>query len=340
MGGVYIDSSGGAGFLTGEFTGSFEPGIEMFRADGIARTYEMQTGLGIQPEALHQSTIISEDRDIFTVEYSGFLQEETLIGQISVDERHRLGLKLPEESWGVSQVMNTGTYDEAVGDDWLLFSSFDAHGIDVTKQAEIIGTKWSDNKIEAHGSGAWVNWDSAVTGVTGGKLLGVFDPNQLTWAAVGIWNSVDTNRFIDLAGTEAGREILQGLNIPCIEVGKATLSGSNDPLTVIMNDVTFFSYSTPSAPPRIWATNDVSGSYSQTPDIGHQLLLSGDGLNADFEVRRWEGNSWGANVEGSGTLNNNGFNVDFRGGAAGTYTGTPSGTIQGTGSGVVIQPQD
>jgi len=125
-------------------------------------------------------------------------------------------------------------------------------------------------------------------------------------------------------------------------VGKAALTGESEILDVTMNEVTFFSYSTPSAPPRVWATDSVSGSYSQTPDIGHQVPLNGGGLSADFSIQRWDNNKWGAKVEGGGVLQKSdgsgGVNVDFKGGAAGDYTGASSGTLQGTGSGVVIQP--
>ncbi|MBW2020789.1 MAG: hypothetical protein JRI65_12485 [Deltaproteobacteria bacterium] len=92
-----------------------------------------------------------------------------------------------------------------------------------------------------------------------------------------------------------------------------------------MNDVTFFAYST-GADPRIWATSGVGGSFINggPSTSGPAVPLSGGGLNANFQINRWDTGQWGANVDGSGTLNRTdvGGTVDiqFNGGAAGTYT--------------------
>ena len=147
---------------------------------------------------------------------------------------------------------------------------------------------------------------------------------------------------MDMVATPMGKQILAGLNIPSIEIGRANLSGISSKLDVHMNDVTFFSYST-GADPRIWATNNVGGTYVEIPDIGHTVNLSGGGLNAKFKVNRWGSNKWGANItDGIGILNRTDVggivNISFKGGAAGAYTGTTSGDFSGTATGVVDSP--
>jgi hypothetical protein len=131
-------------------------------------------------------------------------------------------------------------------------------------------------------------------------------------------------------------DALQKLNIPCVEIGRATLNGSSDLLkNVQMKDVTFFAYSTGAAP-RIWVTNNVSGNFNVVPAAGHQVGLSGGGLSANLTVQNWANNNWGATVAGSGVLTRTDGgkpNVSFQGAAAGNYTGTTSGTFQGTGAG-------
>ncbi|GAG07816.1 unnamed protein product, partial [marine sediment metagenome] len=159
-----------------------------------------------------------------------------------------------------------------------------------------------------------------------------------TWQAIAVGGMVETTKFLEMAGTESGSAELNAVNIPCIEIGKATLTGSSSKLDVHMNDVTFFAYSI-GDDPRIWATNDVGGTYSSIPETGHTVNLSGGGLNADFETNTWDSGNWGANVSGSGTYSGtgtmNGSSIQMNGGAAGTYT---DGSFTGTGAGVA-RPQ-
>lgn len=79
----------------------------------------------------------------------------------------------------------------------------------------------------------------------GGELLGTFNPDTYTWESFSSGAWMETSRFLYMAATENGRAGLQALNIPCIEIGKANLSGSGGnggALTVNMVDTTFFSY--------------------------------------------------------------------------------------------------
>jgi hypothetical protein len=227
-----------------------------------------------------------------------------------------------------------GTYGGHPSNRWKLHLS-DEQG-NQHQWVEVVGTKWSDNKIAGLTPGAWVNWEKAITGVCGGELNGTFSSRWWWWAETwqaeisGGW--VETQKFLEMASTEAGREKLSELNVPCIEIGKVNLNGGNEILNVHMKDVTFFAYST-RADPRIWATDEVWGRYHSMPTNGDSVSLSGHGLNVDFTVNTWQSGMWGANVNGGG--NYHGSNIQMNGGAAGTYTGSTSGDFSGTGAGVV-----
>jgi hypothetical protein len=107
-----------------------------------------------------------------------------------------------------------------------------------------------------------------------------------------------------------------------------------------MNNVIFFAPST-GAPPGIWATGDVNGSYSGIPALNKSVTLNGDGLTADFTPKTWSNEKWLSTVNGDGTLqvigpartSPAGYTkpITFSGAAAGTYNGGNfSGTAAGT----------
>lgn len=174
----------------------------------------------------------------------------------------------------------------------------------------------------------------AVTGVMGGQLKGTFNPADATWQAVASGAYLETKQFMNMVAN-GQTDALQKLNIPCIQVGKATLEGSSSLLNVKMKDVTFFAYST-GASPKIWATSNITGSYSGNPLPGHAVNLSGGGLNASMTMNNWANRQWGASVAGLGVLNRTDVggtaNVTFQGAAAGNYG---NGALAGTGSGTV-----
>lgn len=233
-----------------------------------------------------------------------------------------------DQGLGIWGSVLDGTYDGSPSDDWALHLS-DEQGSQ-HQWVEVAGTSWSGGVLAGTAPGAWVNWDTATTGVCGGELNGTFDPT--TWQAEVMGGWVETEKFVELAATEAGRVTLAELNIPCIEIGKVKLDGGNNILNVHMEDVTFFAYST-GADPRIWATDGVSGGYSSMPTNGDSVPLSGSGIKVDFTVNAWGSGVWGANVNGGGNFN--GSTIQMNGAAAGTYTGASSGEFTGTGAGVV-----
>ncbi|MEW6666388.1 MAG: FecR domain-containing protein [Thermodesulfobacteriota bacterium] len=350
--GLYVDPSGNAGVLKGGFTGTGYSDLEMWEATGSLYPVELVTGTGIAPADFYGSVMQSSSNYVpAPSEIAGaFFDAGNPVGAIEVHSRERKGLTIAGQDWGISQVMHGGTYSglPEFGASWMLLSDFvedinpTTAPLGIRKMATIEGSIWStiDKKIQGTGSGAWVNWDQAVTGVMGGKLAGTFNPNNATWQAVSQWTHMGTERFLTMAATVEGRAALEKLNIPCIQLGIANLAGSSAIMNVNMNDVKFFAYST-GADPRVWATNNITGSYSASPSVGHNVPLtstSGGILTGSFTVQNWGNNKWGANVAGTGSLNRTDVggtvNIDFKGGAAGSYTGSTSGNFTGTGSGV------
>ena len=155
-----------------------------------------------------------------------------------------------------------------------------------------------------------------MTGIYIGETAGTFNPADHTWQAVSTGIFMETNRFLQTASTEAGRNKLTQLNIPAFEVGRTNLSGSlidGDPgsfdfMSVSMNNVAFFAPST-GQKPGIWATNSVTGQY----DFSHGFINSGNitnaenvialsngsGISADFQFKNWNSsnNTWSASVK-------------------------------------------
>jgi len=199
----------------------------------------------------------------------------------------------------------------------------------------IAGNPWADKKFEGNAVGYWASIEDITgTGVLSGRVLGTFDPS--TYMAVGIGSWVETKKFLELAATEAGRNKLAQMHIPCVEVGNVTLIGSgNNFSNLSMNNVKFFA-PTAGGKATVWATGSVAGTYTAPPALNTNIgLSSGAGITADFAFKNWNpgGNGkWiGAVTNGVGGFNGS---TSFQGAAAGTGATSGAGTISGTAAGV------
>ncbi|MDQ5988145.1 MAG: hypothetical protein CSYNP_03901 [Syntrophus sp. SKADARSKE-3] len=209
------------------------------------------------------------------------------------------------------------------------------------------GEQWRDNRISGTIGGYWANIADVTTGLMFGRLLGTYDPAQsYRFQAVAAGIGLETTKFLQLASSQAGREQLAKVQIPCVEVGNATLSGTDGNVSVTMENMRFFANSTGQRPP-VWAVGgqnlngqpNLRGSYSSTaPTSGTNISLAGNGLTANFTFNSWNAssnNKWAATVNnGAGSITGGGTNVsnlNFRGAAAGTIS---SNTFSGTAAGV------
>ena len=344
---LYVDSNQAAGVLLGDFSGTVYPEIEMWKADGSVYPVQLNDNVGFSASALVDNVSFSEydspldiDQSTGTFESGGSIQ--------LLDDKTR-NAHISNEDWSIWQDLIGGTFDGNTSDSWEAY----AVAADYSWQAVLTGNKWSENIIKSEVAGSWVSWDQAITGVSGGKLVGTFDPSNPNWQAVAQGVGIETRRFLEMI--EAGElEKLKNLNIPCYEVGRTDLTGSvytdSVSLTVNIKHVIFLAPST-GGPAKIWAsaptTNDpqggVSGTYrGGTPAPGFNVPLTGQnsqncsfGPNSvNFTIQRWQSGKWGAVISGAGSIKDS--NVNIKGAAAGTYAGGSSGgSFGGTASGIV-----
>jgi hypothetical protein len=214
------------------------------------------------------------------------------------------------------------------------------------------GDTWANGKLTGRGNGAWAAWNDGTepfTAVLHGDTLGAYNDSLAAFGAstAGAWVKTDVFRqMVDDALTGGGRTKLSSLGFPTVEVGTSqVLTGQwafgSSSLNVTVGDntqgnqdkVRFFAYNSGEFP-KIWIANSVTGSYSGTIDTSVKAYLQNDTLaNAtlfgDFSIKRWESNSWLADIEFMGGLGSN-TQGWFFGIAAGTYdTSSFAGTAAG-----------
>lgn len=225
-------------------------------------------------------------------------------------------------------------------------------------EADLLGTQWSNKSLAASAAGYWIDSTPATptTGIFIGETKGTYNPTTSTWQAAVQGSWLETNNYLGLTATDAGRSTLANLNIPAVEVGRINLSGSIgsegntglDIVSIFMPNVIFFAPST-GQKPALWATNTITGSYdfsngsalnaaTITNPANVIPLYDGNAIFADFQVTQWQSGKWVGKVSnGTGDLSGGTYTgpVNFKGGAAGTLTGTTSGTLSGTAAGTV-----
>jgi hypothetical protein len=203
------------------------------------------------------------------------------------------------------------------------------------------------NTFAGNIAGVTADWTSAQMVVSGGQVRGLFDPaNPNTWMATKVGTFMDAKTFfskLNVLSDDAQRAAMEkAMQIPCFEVGRANFLGTGNNMTVSMSDVQFLRYST-EVNPRIWGTGDVQGSYSAAPVLNVPVTINavtGGNMTGTFTMQNWNTGIWGAAVNGTGALNRTdnlggAVNIDFKGAAAGVYTGSTTGSFSGTAGGVV-----
>jgi len=358
--GVYLDNSRNAGFVKGNLKGELYFPLDSWGGEGSLYPIIIKPQSEYGDPGFFISPPLSGP-----IEAQGYFMDfsegvPSYFGNISwlSYDREAAWVYSFAQSWYLTVMSDLygGTFDPGGPsnlDYWT--TSFDymdntgQYSATIVSDPEVPG-KWSEGLVSAKAHEVWVDWTLAVTGVSGGELKGTFDPNVRTWQAAVSWARMDTGTFMDLASTAQGREKLAALNIPCIEIGKTSLTQQggavNNLQHVYMNDVTFFAYST-GATPRIWATKDVGGDYLGTPSVDGPAvpLIGNHGIRADLQIQKWDGAGgfWGANVTGGGTYRGsgslNGTSITMNGAAAGKIDHPSSGQFSGTGSGMASPAQ-
>ncbi len=340
--GLYADPSGKTGIIKGNISGTWDSESEQFEISG--ETYPVNMNID------KKVVTASFDDFIYVDKWNGDEVADSLPkgrivdlkgevkGEIKPDEIFQESLRYMDESWWISLVASSGTYETEEESSLARFQiPFENIRDNQKWMREFNGVQSESNTMKGTVHMAWIDINKALTGVGGGEFTGTFDPNKYTWKTIEVLTALETGKFMEMAKTESGKEVLAALNIPAIEIGRANLSGQSDKLRVNMNDVTFFSYRTGDQP-KIWATNNVSGEYMAIPEKNHLVNLEGSGLSADMKIINWNNNKWAAEINGSGVLKRTDINLNvstqFTGHAAGPYQGTSSGNFKGTGAGI------
>jgi hypothetical protein len=338
---LYIDASNKAGILKGSLNGFGYFGALVFEMDGTIDRAEMATGVTTSPQDLHmldtgyQKTTVSS-----FLSGSGTFGGESSINfnSLSIDLINIVG----QTDWGVLNGTIQGDYSGPTSDDFTANYGTNSGSYRIVN-TDIVGTKWSDSKIVAttSGYGADIN-ATPYTWVSIGEVIGTYNDSLSTWQAVHMGTWVETNKFLSMAATSAGRTELQKLNIPCVEVGMTNLTGSYyySPGTIYVNiNNTKFFAPTAGGTARLWASGDAGGSYSGggTPSSGTSVSLTGGPLSATFTLTTFDAvstNKWLATITGTGGYGTP-ASTTFKGAAAGTintgaasFSGKAAGTAK------------
>ncbi len=349
---LYVDPANNAGILMGKLaSGSADEVSGMWEADGGIYPVQLYSSIGVTPVSLIDSVVNTEyyfwGGGYTTPGDDGYFFDGSGIetGYFKTGGGNFFNKKIMGEPWGVWQNVLGGAYTGTPSFDWTMnihhemWDEFDNITGMIAKYG-VSGGTWSGNEIDAEVMGVWVDLGDVVVGVSSGKLEGTYDPIEMTWQTIGSGVWLKAGQYIDMTSTTEGRATLAELNIPAVEIGRTTLNGTGSTMSITMTDVTFFASST-GGDARIWATDNISGTYTVDPYIGDYIYLSnGDSsITADFTLKKWDNNNWAADIShGIGTINRTDVsgtaNVEFGGVAGGTYTGTASGSFSGEGAGV------
>jgi len=340
---LYADLAGNIGILRGTSSGPVYPGELGFKATGALNRIEMETGTGIDANTLITSGITSAS-------YSGTTSNNLLPGgpalfvSGSSSEVFNIAGK---KTWGISMTEVGGTYTGDPRGDAVFIYSIESGGTPIGAESVLAmqhTAAWNATEggyFRSNVVGASADWSSAATFVAGGTIMGTFSPSASgTWTGNYLGTQIETTAFMALASTPAGQAKLAALNIPAVQVGTVSLSGSGGPWSSLnINNAGFYA-STSGAKPQLWASNNISGAFTTNTNITSPVTLSGSAgsniFNASFAIQGWNSatGNWVAAVTGGISPGLNGA-TQFKGAAAGIGATPTSGTITGTASGIV-----
>ena len=345
---LYADTSGNIGILRGNIPGTFYPAAGGYKAEGALNRIEMATATGIAA-----GTFVGSGTTLgsFTLDTTGVLITGPSL-TLSTLNSDWLGINSDSYNyWGIGKTVSSGDYSgDPRGN--VVFSYYRKPSGGSTTGSESFvytqiaaSTAWNTTDggyFQGNIAGAATDWVSATTSVFGGTVKGVFSPaTPGTWSATALSTRIETAKFIEMAATVTGRTKLADLNIPSVIVGSVDMSKISQTGSGYWNTLTMtnkFYASTSGGQPQIWASNNVSGTYSSGVAVNDVINLrdSGNRFNAAFTIKSWNTptGKWAADITGgqiSPALNTA---TKFQGGAAGTGASvTGSGTITGTASG-------
>jgi len=339
---MYIDPYGKTGYIDGTLSGTVNASDNTFYTAGPIFSTAIGSGTGIEPKSLYGNIHTYYYPEDYLTGSGSFTAGGTFNdGKIN---QYLYQRNIAGQHWGIWDTQLGAKYEGTTGSDWNISFSNNYYTYRIN-QFEVTGTQWSDKTLsgKVYGYGGDASYtENELTGKTWinvGDAFGTYNPNSSTMQSVMVGKWIETNKFLDLVINN--QAALQQLNIPCVSVGKADLSGSGNNMTVSMNNVMFFANSSGAAP-KIWATGHVNGGYTGTPSTSVPVALSGNGLSANFNIKRWSTttNNWLATItDGTGNLSGGSYTgaVSFKGVGAGTINQT-NNTFSGTAAGTAGPP--
>jgi hypothetical protein len=352
MNALSIDPSGNAGILQGGFTGWVDTSTQALKFDGWAYPVTLATApAGLTAATLNDPGSITTITTPFAAAGTTFVGTPAIRTPLQDNFTRSYFTQLPD--FGIGQFGLYAPFANApTANAWR--AHFDSNSSGVRLAGSMIGDTWdpASGTLHAVFQGGYHDMQIAqaaaipTTGIFIGETVGTFNPTTFTMQAMtsGAW--MTTVKFLAMVDSTAGPAALAKLNIPAFEVGRASFSGGNSDISVNVNDVRFFA-PVSGARPQIFATQNITGTYSATPInpiAGATLALTQGasptvtGLTPNFTINQWDTTQgkWAATLSNAGSTGTIGAhtNIGFTGPAAGrinatnTFSGTAAGAVK------------
>lgn len=211
MTGLYIDPSGNAGFLKGNFGGTTYPDIAMWEASGsLYKTDQMQAAIGIAPGNLYSKLRWSNDfggKVSIANNLQGWMGSYLDDDVSYYNKVYSIYNGTTSYPWGIWQATSAGDY-ETVSASWTAkaggsgsFGAYNSGGSLLDDNgywiADITGSQWSSNKLAASISGRFITRNKignsdfvSGTGMSG-DMLGTYTSGTWQAVAMGTWSGAD-----------------------------------------------------------------------------------------------------------------------------------------------------
>jgi len=342
---LYIDPSGNAGILHGsKIRGFLDTQTNIWDIDGSIYPVALGTAGGVTAATLADPGNITQTS--FASSFTSFTSPTITISSAVPDSVVRNFITTTPE-WGIGQFGLFSAYgNTAPGGAWdldFLIANSGPASATQSLQGTMFGDLWDSGtgKLHANTRAGWVDMNAPAgpaTGIFIGETVGTFNAASLQAMTSGTW--LETNKFLQLAASAAGQATLQKLNIPAVNVGSASFSGSNASFSnVAVNNLAFFA-PVNGARPQIFASSDISGNFISVPATASITLSPTgtpngvSGITPTFAINQIGPAKWAGSISfgGAGGTVAGHNNIGFSGPAAGTISGT---AFTGTTAGVV-----
>lgn len=341
---LYVDDSGNAGTLLGDFVGEYFSSIDMWLANGSMTATRRATGhtdydydsnsiKGYLNGSFENGGAIYNNANIYNISHGHLTSYTSNLRNLST-------------LWGVYN-MELGGYFNGRNDNWTMAMAGDSWAAKGGNHdywlATVTGTKWSDGVIKGGLDGIWLAeaGDGMVKiGTITGKLIGDYIdiPETGTWTAISAGEWVEVSDLLDehaMFGSQGLRMLDNLVNVPITErlslSGAGTFNGIGSISAVA--DMNIY------ASQSFWTLVLNDGKYTPPPSgmatTPWTLTFNNTEVSFTCTGTKWDGNDWVADVTGIYDGKN------LLGQVGGKYTDPGSdgtGSFDGAGAGRIMDP--